>query len=110
MKRTTRLGWAALVLVAGRGCTSSPQAQVAAATTTTLNPGEVCDPTTAPTVLVHFDPPNLVLAPGQQRPARLIVDPDLCAPVTATFAVGDSTVASAPTSAALDLRHPTNDF
>jgi hypothetical protein len=40
----------------------------------------------------------------------LIVDPDLCAPVTATFAMGDATVAKAPDSAPLDLRHPSFDF
>ena len=110
MKRTTRLGWAALALLMGWGCTSSPQASTAADTNTTLNPGEVCDPSTAPTVVVHFDPPTLVLGPGQQRPAKLIVDPDLCAPVTASFAMGDSSVANAPASAPLDLRHPTSDF
>jgi len=110
MKRTTRLGWAALALFVGRGCTSSPAPGTPASTTTTLYPGEVCDPTTAPTVLVHFDPLSVVLAPGQSRPVRLIVDPDLCAPLTATFDVADTTVATTPDSAALDLRHPTFDF
>ncbi|MGD0524732.1 MAG: hypothetical protein ABSE49_06300 [Polyangiaceae bacterium] len=110
MRATTRLGWAALVVFVGWGCTSSPAPGPAAASATTLLPGEVCDPTTAPTVLVHFDPPNIVVAPGQSRPARLVVDPDLCSPVTAGFSVADGTVASTPDSATLDLRHPTFDF
>ena len=110
MKRTTRLGLAALALFVGWGCTSSPAPSTPASSTTTLLPGEVCDPTTAPTVLVHFDPLSVVLAPGQSRPVRLVVDPDLCSPVTATFAVADTTVATTPDSAGLDLRHPTFDF
>jgi hypothetical protein len=110
MKRSTRLGLAALALFAARGCTSSPGPSTPAVTTTTLFPGEVCDPTTAPTVLVHFDPLSVVLAPGQARPVRLVIDPDLCSPVTASFAMADGTVASAPDSASLDLRHPTYDF
>ena len=110
MNRTTRLGWAALALSMGWGCSSSQAPATQAPATTTLNPGEVCDPTTAPTVLVHFDPMSVVVAPGQSRPVRLVVDPDLCAPVTATFAMADGTVATAPDSAALDLRHPTYDF
>jgi hypothetical protein len=110
MKRMTRLGWAALALFVGRGCTSSPAPTTPASSSTTLYPGEVCDPTTAPTVLVHFDPLSVVLAPGQSRPVRLVVDPDLCDPVTAGFSVADGTVATTPDSAALDLRHPTFDF
>ena len=75
-----------------------------------LMPGESCDPTTAPTVAVHFDPPSLVLAPGESRPVRVIVDPDLCAPLAGTFAVGDPSLVTTPSSYLFDLRHPTYDF
>jgi hypothetical protein len=115
MKRATRQVPVALALafVAGGGCSStSPHIALpdSADAGPPLLPGEVCDPSTAPTVVVHFDPPNVVLAPGQSRPVRLIVDPDLCSPVTATFAMDDATVAGAPASAPLDLRHPSFDF
>jgi hypothetical protein len=110
MNRSTRLGWAGIALVVAWGCTSSPAPSAQSPTATTLLPGEVCDPTTAPTVLVHFDPMSVVVAPGQTRPVRLVVDPDLCVPVTAAFSLSDSTIASVPDSAGLDLRHPTFDF
>ncbi|HEY1696793.1 MAG TPA: hypothetical protein VGG39_31750 [Polyangiaceae bacterium] len=110
MKRTTRLGWAVLALLGARGCTSSPKAAGPTTTMTPLNAGEVCDPSTSPTVLVHFDPLEIVVAAGQQRPARLVVDPDLCSPVTAQFSLSDGTIATVPESADLDLRHPTADF
>jgi hypothetical protein len=110
MKRTSRLGLVALVLCVVGGCSSSTPSGPGSPTGPALNPGEVCDPTTSPTVLVHFDPLNVVVAPGQARPARLVVDPDLCSPVTASFSVGDATIASTPASAPLDLRHPTYDF
>lgn len=108
-------GWAAglgltvLTVVVAQGCTSSAPPATPPAGATPLNPGEVCDPTTARTVLVHFDPTSVVVAPGAARPVRLVVDPDLCTPVTASFAMG-ATVATAPSSAPLDLRHPTFDF
>jgi hypothetical protein len=110
MKRTTRLCLGVLALAAGQGCSSSSGPPTQATTSTTLLPGEVCDPTTAPTVVVHFDPPTIVVAASQSRPVRLVVDPDMCTAVTATFAMGDPTVAQAPASAPLDLRHPTFDF
>jgi hypothetical protein len=110
MKRTTRLGLGVLALVAGQACGSSSGPPAPTTTTTSLLPGEVCDPSTAPTVLVHFDPSTVVVAANQSRPIRLVVDPDMCSPVTATFAIADPSVAQAPASAPLDLRHPTFDF
>jgi len=109
MKRPKRITLAALVLAWGcSSSTTSPTAQPY--TPPSLMPGESCDETTAPTVVVHFDPPSLVLAPGESRPVRVIVDPDLCAPLTGTFGVGDSTLVTAPSSYLFDLRHPTYDF
>ena len=109
MKHPKRLTLAALVLA--WGCSSSPTGPTSQPyTPPSLMPGEACDETTAPTVVVHFDPPSLVLAPGESRPVRVIVDPDLCAPLTGTFAVGDSTLVTAPSSYLFDLRHPTYDF
>ncbi|HEY8091240.1 MAG TPA: hypothetical protein VIF09_25430, partial [Polyangiaceae bacterium] len=110
MKRTTRLGLAALALFATRGCTSSPNASAPGPSSPSLQPGEVCDPTTAPTVRLHFDPPSLVLAPGQTRPARVVMDPDACTTLQATMAMGDGSIAQAPATAPFDLRHPAYDF
>src|SRR5579872_3011089 len=108
-RRPTLVALTAFVLGGGCSSSSSPTS-TSNYTPPTLNPGESCDETTSPTVVVTFDPPQLVLAPGQSRPVRVIVDPDLCAPLTGTFAVGDSTLVSAPSSNLFDLRHPTFDF
>ncbi len=91
MNRTTRLGLGALVLF--WGCSSpSPQSTALDAGPSPL-PGQTCDPTTAPTVVVHFDPLSLVLAPGESRPVTVIVDPDMCAPVTGTFTIANASLA-----------------
>src|SRR5262249_55260998 len=73
-------------------------------------PGEVCEVNPEAEVVVHFDPPRVVLAPGIARPVRMTVDPDFCKPVTASFTTGDDTVAQAPAATTLDLRHATSDF
>ena len=108
LMRMNRIALSALVL--GMGCSSSSGPSSTASTAPTLLPGEACDPSTAPNVVVHFDPPSLVLAPGQARPVKVIVDPDLCLPLTSTFATKDSGLVSAPTSFTFDLRHPTYEF
>lgn len=50
------------------------------------------------------------MAPGQQRPVRMIVDPDVCGSITATFTSDNASVAAAPPNGSLDLRHATYDF
>jgi hypothetical protein len=75
-----------------------------------LLPGEVCDSSATSTLAVRFDPPSLVVAPGLARPVKAIVDPDLCAPVTASFAVQDASIVTAPSEGVFDLRHPTYDL
>jgi hypothetical protein len=75
-----------------------------------LAPGEVCDVDNRPELHLTFDPPSVVVAPGQERPVRLIVEPDLCVPASATFTSLDAAIATAPATANLDLRHPTYDF
>jgi hypothetical protein len=109
MKRAYRLSWAALIF-AGGCSTSSPSSSDAGLVAPPLMPGESCDPSVAPTVTIHFDPESIVLAPGQSRPVRVIIDPDLCEPQTADFTVEDDSLVSAPASANFDLRHPTYDF
>lgn len=109
MNRPTRLGLVLLAGLAAPGCSSSPPASTPPPSSP-LQPGEVCDPSLAGPVHIRFDPPLVVVAQGQVRPVRLIVDPDMCVPTTASMAVSDPTIAGAPSSAPLDLRHPTFDF
>ena len=109
MKHPLRVTWAALAL-AGGCSTSSPTTTDAGLVAPPLNPGESCDPSVAPTVNIHFDPESLVLAPGESRPVRVVIDPDLCEPQIATFTVGDDSLVTVPASANFDLRHPTYDF
>ncbi|MBI4701103.1 MAG: hypothetical protein HY744_08085 [Deltaproteobacteria bacterium] len=74
-----------------------------------IPPGELCTPQPE-LVRLRFEPGWLVLAPGQTRAARLIVDPDLCEPHVVRFASSDGSVAPPPEAgtvkyalAALDL-------
>jgi hypothetical protein len=90
-------------------CSSSP-APTPIEPSSGLQPGEICDPTNSATLDFVFDPPNVVVAPGQSRPVRVIADPDICSATTATMAIADQSLASAPTSATFDLRHATFDF
>lgn len=108
MRRFAELALGCLVVVVG--CSSSSASPAVADAGPQPGPGETCDPTTAPNVVVHFDPPQVVLAPGQARPVRVIVDPDMCAPVAGAFTMKDPSIASAPATASFDLRHPTFDF
>jgi hypothetical protein len=74
-----------------------------------LMPGEICDTTNTAPLNVLLDRAEVEVAPGQTRTVRVSVEPDLCSPGTLSFATGDPTIAAAPASARLDLRHPTWD-
>lgn len=97
----------AVTLIAS--CSDTPAA-VTVIESPKVRPGEICDPTDHQPLNLTFDPPSVVVAPGEQRPVRLIVEPDLCVPTTATFTTDLATIAEAPATAAMDLRHPTYDF
>jgi hypothetical protein len=75
-----------------------------------LQPGEKCDSNNTAPVLIHYDPPQLILAPNQTRSVRAVVEPDLCSPAQLSFSAADPATASAPPSAILDLRHPFYEF
>ncbi len=80
------------------------------APTTQLEPGELCETDNPPELKLHFDPPNVVLAPGAARPVRLTIEPDACNPATAKFTSVNVAVAEAPAEGKFDLRHATYDF
>jgi len=74
-------------------------------------PGEqTCDPAAVQAYKLTFDPPAIVVAPGESRPVRLILDPDVCIPSTVTFASSDESIVKSPPMAQVDLRHATYDF
>jgi hypothetical protein len=91
------------------GCSAQPVA-APAPVGPQPNAGETCDVQNAAELKVHFDPPSLVIAPGQTRPVRMVVDPDVCTPSQATFASADGAIAKPPTTGSFDLRHATYDF
>jgi hypothetical protein len=97
----------ALTIIAS--CTDSPAAPSPDATKT-LRPGELCDPANRPALKLSFDPPSVVVAQNEQRPVRLVVEPDICDPKTATLASDNAAIAEAPPDAHFDLRHATYDF
>ncbi len=75
-----------------------------------LLPGEICDTTVSTPRTMRFDPPQVVLAPGQTRSVTMTVDPDICNTPTATFKVTEPAIAQPPAPAALDYRHATYTF
>ncbi len=86
-------------------------------TTTTpqaLNPyvaGEqACDPASNAQRRITFDPPFVVVGPGQTRPVRMVVDPDVCTPQTVVLTSDAGDVAQPPAAAKLDFRHASYDF
>ena len=74
-----------------------------------LLPGEICEENSA-TLKLGFDPPSVVVAPGETRPVRLTVEPDVCVPNVAKIVSANRAIADAPTEARFDLRHATFDF
>jgi hypothetical protein len=98
-------------------CSSSPSPPPAWTGGPLLLPGEKCDPQNATPLSVRFDPPSIVLAPGQTRSVRLTIEPDVCAPMQGTFSVEapadrGSEIATTPANPnpPFDLRHATLDF
>lgn len=99
----------AVALVAAlSSCSDDPAPPTDAASV--LEPGEICDADNRPELRLTFDPPAVVVAPGEARPVRLTIEPDLCEPNTATFTTDAASIADAPAEAGFDLRHATYDF
>lgn len=63
---------------------------------------DVCDPQNDAPLALSFDPPVVFVAPGHARPARVLVDPDVCAPMKLSFSVDGDPVVDAPPEAVLD--------
>lgn len=106
MKRAFLAASAALALTSCGSDSTAPPGQ----TTPQPDPGEVCDPQNTATLVVHFDPPSIVLAPGESRPVKMLVDPDVCTATPAIFTTDNAAVAAAPANGNLDLRHATYEF
>jgi hypothetical protein len=76
-----------------------------------LFPGEqVCDPNAPVDPTLRFDPPEIVVAPGQRRPVRVIADPDVCRRAELSFESTAPQIFAAPAPGVLDLRKATHDF
>lgn len=84
----------------------TPPAEVKAPT----EPGEICDPANSKPLKLTFDPPEIVVAPGQTRKVRLTAEPDVCLETAAKFVSDAAQIVGAPVDGKLDLRHATYDF
>lgn len=103
--------WPALLVLAPLLARCSSDTTTPAPVGNSYLPGEQqCDPAQNATRHVSFDPPTVVVAPGQSRPVRMTVDPDVCTPQTVPITSSDPTVVAGPAPAQLDLRHATYDF
>jgi hypothetical protein len=101
---------AALVVLASVASCSDTTVNESPSAAPSLLPGEICDPENRPELRLSFDPPTVVVAPGEVRPVRLTVEPDACEPNVALLVSANSGVAEAPPEAHFDLRHATYDF
>jgi hypothetical protein len=100
---------ALLVLTFIASCTDTPAAVVPDTSPKPL-PGELCDPNLGAELKITFDPPNVVVAPNEPRPVRMIVEPDVCEPNVVKMLSDNPTITQAPPDAKVDLRHVTYDF
>ncbi len=62
----------------------------------TLGPAEVCYTPNAMLVEIRMEPRFLVLAPGQTRAVRVVVDPDFCTTTPVTFTSSNPEVLASP--------------
>jgi len=77
-----------------------------------------CGPPEAESIKVRVEPSFVVLAPGQTRSARVVVDPDFCVTdsernlisTTVTFDSSDTSVVAAPADGSIDYGGPTIDL
>jgi hypothetical protein len=91
-------------------CSSSTPSAPPPSKLASVLPGETCDDGSTPRTL-SFDPPSVVVAPGQARSVTMTVNPDICDTVSATtFDSSNPGVALAPATAKVDLRHATYTF
>ncbi len=97
------------MLAFGAACSGTPD-DTSPGVEPLIKPGEVCDLENRQPLVLTFDPPTVVVAPGETRPVRLTVEPDTCVPSTATFVTDNKGVAEAPIDAHFDLRHATYEF
>ena len=75
-----------------------------------VDPGELCDATNTTPVKLIFDPPSIVVAPGQTRQVRVTIEPDACLAINAKFATDRPDLVGAPADGVFDIRHATYDF
>jgi hypothetical protein len=75
-----------------------------------LAPGEACDAQSPTPVRLFFDPPRVVLAPGQTRVVRVTVEPDLCVRTGLSLSMQNASIANAPTQGTISLRRPIMDI
>lgn len=99
-----------LVVVTLAACSDSPTAEAPPVETLKPLPGEVCDAADRADMKLVFDPPTVVIAPGEHRPVKLTVEPDFCDPNVADFTSDQPGNVAAPAQAKFDLRHATYDF
>ncbi|MSP24267.1 MAG: hypothetical protein EXR75_03695 [Myxococcales bacterium] len=92
------------------GCTAATEPVPDAPIEPNLGPGEICFAPSPTTVRLRFEPHNVMLAPGQTRIVRVVVDPDFCTPTAVTFASSVPEIVGSPATATVDYGAPTISF
>src|SRR5690349_14558794 len=92
--RVSHVAHAAALLLLSLVASCSDTRVEPSVTTPGLLPGEICDIDNRPQLRLSFDPPSVVVAPGETRPVRLTVEPDLCEPNVATLVLDNPAIAA----------------
>lgn len=96
-----------LQAIAAPGCSPTDSSTGSGGASSAIPLGEVCLPPAPTFINVRFEPNFIVLAPGQHRSVRVVVDPDVCDPATVTFASSDSSVVAGPSDQTVRYGQPT---
>lgn len=108
MRRLSFAAAAALLVqaLATAGCDPVEPELPTGPTEPTIPTGEVCLEPAPSFVAVRFEPSFVVLAPGQRRQVRVVVDPDFCTTQKLSFTNSKPEVIATPESASVRYGEP----
>ncbi len=102
---------ALLAMFAGAtACTDTPVDGLLNDPNVKLGPGEVCFKPQSSQVKVRLEPRTLVLAPGQRKTVKVVVDPDFCVATPVRFAATAPNVSSLPEDDFVEFARPSFDI
>jgi hypothetical protein len=92
------------------GCETTPLPEEVDPNKAVLGPGEICFEPEPQQLRLRVQPSVVVMAVGQSRKARIVVDPDLCIPRALSLSSSNETVVATPSQATVSYGKPTVDL